>query len=246
MKTIEIISHCYAAELPHYADALCYQLSSLFLYPPKTCRAVPAICWAGSEIDQSTQQVINYFAPRLNLVSVCLSKADLGRRCIGRDWVAKTSTADLIWFADVDQVYGRELLDRLASLEWPLVNGQPVAMVYPRDIKIHRDWTLGDQVTGRVQGEPQVIDIDPADFIDKRYNRAIGGVQIVRGDFAREHGYLGEDPEWRVPTPAPFSDFKDDVAYRRFCERNGGVVSADLPGLYRLRHTRTTYQPDKK
>ena len=117
-------------------------------------------------------------------------------------------------------------------------------MIYPALIQIHRDHATGDAATVLVD-QPKLISVNKAEFIPKHYNRAIGGVQIVQGDFARKHGYLNDSPEWQKPTETPFGDFKDDVAYRKFTSQFGPIVGVDFPGVFRIRHSSTTYQEDK-
>lgn len=242
MAVIEIVSHCYAVELPHYAAALNYQLSSLVLHnrTGSEHKAIATVCFDSD--DERTHRIVNHFIVRekLYINLLYLDVEELGRRCIGRNGAAKWSHADIVWFSDVDQVYRDGCLDKLAEMPWP----DGASMIYPRTIKIHRDHATGDVATGLVGDEPRVLDVDPAEFIDKSYRTAIGGVQIVRGDFAREHGYLDGDADWQRPREdgKPFGDFRDDLAYRRFCKRHGEIVGVDLPGMFRIRHTRTTYQ----
>lgn len=241
MKTLEIVTHCYAEQLPHYAACLNYQLSSMWLYPPKECQVEVTVCYDPD--DQRTQKVLAWFSeksPRVDGVSLSWLKYDrqfLGRRCIGRNNAALNTMADLIWFADVDHVFYDGVLDSLASYEWD----RKTIMVYPQTIKIHKDHTTGDLALARAV-EPGLIDIDPTEFVDKQYDRAIGGVQIVDGDFTRCHGYLNQNSRYQQPTSTPFGDFRDDVSFRHFCEISGDVLAIDLPGVYRLRHSTTSYQ----
>lgn len=270
LPLVEIVSHCYAAKLPQYAAMLVCQASSLVLHKPRLCNVCLSVCiWHDLPIGQEdwnedffgtdwdkedsnkSDQIVRKVLPWVKQVltehgaswAVChLSKGKIGRRSIGRDRLALISDADFVWFADVDQVFRDGVFDRLVSLEWP----NSAAMIYPREIMIHRNHATGDKLTEAINlDDPQLIDVDPSEFVPKRYRKAIGGVQIVRGDFARKHGYLHEDKKWTCPTDKPFGDFRDDVAYRRFCSEHGSIVGVDLPGLYRIRHTRTTYQENK-
>ena len=236
---IDIVSHCYAAELPHYAAALSYQLSSLILHKPKTCDVQATVCYVWN--DARTKEALRFFAQSVNIRSIPMNHLEeLGRRAIGRNMAAKWTEADIVWFGDVDQCYQEGCLDRLAALEWP----GNAAMIFPRNIMIHRDWTTGDEDMGKLLSGPAVAGIDESRFVPKSYNRAIGGVQIVQGDFAREHGYAVSEKHMQ-PAVKPFGDFRDDLDYRGFCHKMGGVVGMELPGMFRIRHTRTTYQPDK-
>lgn len=243
---IEIVSHCYALELPHYAACLRYQLSSFLLHAPMQCDILATVCCCE---DRATLNVLEWFQRHTPLRTkvILLPRDQLGRRCIGRNIAALGSKADIIWFADVDQVYGDGVLDRLATLPWPSesIPGQEfglASMVFPRDIKIHRDHATGDKVAVTVG--PGLVDVDPAEFIDHHYHRAIGGVQIVRGDFARQHGYLNGVKKWQksVQQGRLFGDFNDDIAYRKQCLVHGPIMPIDLPGVYRIRHSRTSYR----
>ncbi len=228
---MNIVAHCWAEELPHYAQSLCYSLSSLILDHPKSCKVVFTVCCDPHDI--RTWRTVGFFADDLDLKIVPLSPSYLGRRAIGRNLATRENRYDVIWFADVDQCYRDGVLDRLANLEWP----DGTTMIYPREIMIHRDHALGDEDLAKIGGEPRLLDIDPSRFVTKKYNRAIGGVQIVRGDFAREHGYLDGDPKWQRPTDGRFARCHCDRAYRSFCKERGRIVGVDLPGMWRLRHT---------
>jgi len=240
---IEIVTHCYAAELPHYADALCYQLSSLILHKPNTCDVRVTVCL--DMADDRTWETVGWFLnrarPALDLKVLAMTRKSIGRRCIGRNSAARTTEADIVWFADCDQVYRDGCLDRLAGMEWP----DGAAMIYPREIMISRDHATGQAALGLLGDGPRLIDVDPGEFAAKRYRKAIGGVQIVQGDFAREHGYLDGDSKWQRPRTdgKPFADFRDDLAYRRYCQGRGEIVGVDLPGMYRIRHEQKTH-PD--
>lgn len=96
------------------------------------------------------------------------------------------------------------------------------------------------------------LDINAENFELKTYSQAIGGVQIVDGDFARKHGYLNNRKKYQTPVSPdkPFPSFKDDVAFRSFAKSEmvkipgaGGRLPAIFPpNLFRLRHGQTSYQ----
>lgn len=240
MKSVDIIMHCWAKKLPHNAAALCYSLSSLYLHRPEHCTVLATVCCEPS--DRRTLDVLAYFAKVVPVKTIMMQDCHyLGRRSIGRNVAAKGTKADFVWFADVDQCYEAGLLDALVTMEWP----KGAVMVYPRTVKIHCDHATGDRATAGV-GHPRVVSIDPAEFIDHHHNRAIGGVQIVRGDFAREHGYLDKMDRWQQPVEKPFAQSSEygDVPYRKFCGRFGTIVGVDLLGMYRLRHTKCAYRDE--
>jgi len=243
MPLVELVVHCYAAELLHYAQALVYQVSSLVLHRPKKCGVKLTVCYCMDDLVTSKflsdWMELSYHTDGTYIDTICFDRTRIGRRAIGRNFAAKATKADFVWFADVDQVFRDGVLDRLVELEWP----EDAVMIYPQNIMIHRDHKTGDERTSAVDlDNPLAVDIDPSEFIPKRYRKAIGGVQIVKGDFARKHGYLDGDNKWQRPTDEPFGDFRDDIAYRNFCLQHGKIVGVDLPGMFRLRHSRTTYQ----
>jgi len=249
---IEIVSHCYAAQHKHYASALHYQLSSLYKYIESHDDRVElkaTICCSFS--DEMTDLVLQnwlgkppeYFG--FGVKTLCMSPEQLGRRAIGRNMAAKDSKADIVWFSDVDQVFANDIFHRLADMPWPEEDGKPASMIFPREIQIHRDHKTGDEVLEQGRSRlSTVVQIDPKLFIPKKYHRAIGGVQIVKGNFARQHGYLDGHRKWQKPRTdgKVLGDFHDDRAYRGFCVRHGPIVPVDLQGLFRLRHSTCSYR----
>lgn len=239
MPSVRIVTHCYAAELPHYAACLNYQLASIVLFPPARSEVAVTVFFALE--DSLTNDVVMFYKERMSLDAVSLPPPKLFRRSIGRNIGAQHNDEDFVWFTDCDHLFRSECLDTLANIEWP----QSASICFPRQVMVHRDWTTGDMLTEQFT-EPHLADIDPGQFVPKDYRRAIGPAQIVRGSFARKHGYLPNHPRWQKPNPKPFSDFRDDVNYRRECMKHGSMRGINLPGIYRIRHTRTTYQADKQ
>ena len=240
LPIVEIVSHCYSIEHPHYAAFLRYQLASLMSHHWKECQPMATVCWCPR--DWATEAVIAEFEDIMPLKLYPMDLSDLGRRCIGRNMAALKSDATIVWFADVDQVYRDGVLDRLATMKWP----DGASMVFPQDIQISKDHETGDTYAARAMLGQEWYPKRPwrnDDFIPKHYNRAIGGVQIVQGDFARKHGYLNGHRKWQTPRTdgKPFKDFVDDRAYRGVCVKHGPIVPIDLPGMYRLRHSTTTH-----
>jgi len=244
---IEIVSHCYAVQNTHFAGALRYQISSLELYKPKNCDIQLTVC---ADIDDDlTTRVLQWGRKKteVSIKIIHLSTPYMTRRSIGRNIAAKDSQADLVWFADVDECFYDGLLSRLCEFsedgwksEWN--------MIYPKMIQISRDHKTGDRYLLPAVESEVLVDINPSDFVDWKYTRAIGGVQIVRGTLARKHGYLDGEEKWLKPREdgIVLGDFSDDCRYRRFCgDREKKVEGVDLPGLYRIRHTRTSYQEPK-
>ena len=238
MRSIEIVTHCWAGRYAHYAHSLTYQLSSLVLHR-SSAPVLVALCFDPQ--DSLVSGVIDFFRGEVDFKLFPMKVSDLGRRSIGRNKAALETQADVVWFTDCDHVFHDGCLDHLADLLWP----EWAPMVYAKTIMIHKDWATGDAalVKARV---PTLVNIDPNEFMPKRYNKAIGGVQIVRGDFAREHGYLRDIPRWQRPYHGDrqFDSCVCDKAYRRFIQdrrTENSILPIDLPGLYRLRHTQTTH-----
>jgi hypothetical protein len=222
--SIRLVTHCWAMQNPVYAKLLRFHLTSLMDQP-----VVVSVCY--DPADTATVRVLWEFIsreyPRLEVHP--MPAGDVGRRSIGRNYVALASSEDVLFFTDVDHVFMPGVFEQLGR------HLTDAVMVYPRQVMIHRDHATGMRVASLADELP-LPRVDGADFVVKRYRRAIGGVQIVRGDFARQHGYLRDFPEWLTTTAAPFADFRDDVKYRKFCQRHGPVRGIELPGIYRMRH----------
>jgi hypothetical protein len=114
-------------------------------------------------------------------------------------------------------------------------------MIYPARYMIHRDHETGDRLAGR-DATWTLPEVSPADFVPARFTKPIGGVQICPGSFCRLHGYLDGSRRHQKPLAKPFGNFHDDVAFRKFCAAHGQIRPVDFPGLFRLRHTRTSYK----
>ena len=247
---IELVTHCLATENPNFAGALALQLSSLLIDQPKWCDV--AITIYMNEDDANTVRVINHFSKLqhdgLSICALSLPIGQLGRRCIGRNHAALHTSADYVWFTDVDHCFYDGILDRLAQIQWPSHGVEfPLAasMIFPNEIMISKNWDLGDEATAGLAEQPKMKSLHKENFKPKSYNRAIGGVQIVRGDFARREGYLNNQDEWQTPIEKPFGSFKDDIAYRGICKEQGPILKVNLSGCYRLRHNITSYEPPK-
>lgn len=239
MNSIDIISHCYAEKHRHYADGLYCQLSSIVLDKPN-CDVTVTVCYLSTDV--LVRKVLSTFEDRVNIRHISTPDIHmLGRRSILRNRASSSSHSDIVWFADSDQAFYRGCLNNLSHYQWT-----DESLIYPKSIKISRDHNIGDAQTGLaakllLTGIPVKIDDDGL-FIDHHYNRAIGGVQIVRGEFARDYGYLRESQKYQKPAKIPFGDFRDDVVFRDFCSSFGSVRGIDLVGLYRIRHSECSYK----
>lgn len=235
---VELVSHCYAAEIPCFAHLLNCQLSSLFLCPPSHCRVRITVCQTPD--DGLTYYVAKEFAAKysesglpVELVQRMYGKRELFRRAIGRNQAALQTKSDVVWFIDCDYLIGSGCLDALVATSLPSSR-----VAFPREVMIHSSHAVGDAEIARVV-PGKVFEPDLSLFVPSHPKVAIGGIQIVPGDVARR-GYL-DGTKWVVPRKdeKPFPDFRDDKAYRNAV---GGSEPIDLPGVYRMRHSKTSYQ----
>ena len=170
---------------------------------------------------------------------------NVGSRATSRNIAAKTTKADIVWFADADYMFGEGCLDFLSNEldEWPM----DVAIVYSRHVRKSREFEQGDELIRRMANDLTVRDVDKKDFFNGLHNRAIGGMQIVPGFLARQFGYLDE-PEYakfHKPNNPFFSkSTKEDVTYRKQLRRRTGRVEKELrvPNIYRIRHSESPFQ----
>ncbi len=247
MASIHLVSHCYAKTLPQYAVFLRAQLSAFSLCDQKNIMIT--VCY--NDNDEATMEVLSQFKPELgdDLEIVAMPLDMLFRRSIGRNLVAITSRSDVVWFTDVDYIPEGNCL-KVLSETWDSFFPKPV-MCHPSYVQVHPNHGEADKVWQEAfskKFEKESILFLPSykDYVPKQNTRAIGGCQIVDGNFARKYGYLQDDPKWRQPvkdTSKPFPCFKDDVKFRGVCEDIGGKsIPIKLPTLYRLRHTEVTYK----
>lgn len=222
----EIVSHCW-----NYSRLLTYQLSSLVLYPPSETSVTMTVFY--NEEDRRTCEVLKYFAglkvPRVQWHWWRLDQPQLFRRAIGRNMAALASEADWIWFTDCDQVFHRGCLDTLAR-RLPSCRG-PLA--YPRCVGCTDHLDSDNPVFKKVDAGPAVVDIDPGDFRPVPQPRAIGALQITRGELVRRIGYCKDIPQFMRPAKQ-FGRTFEDVKFRKLLGTKGEPM--DIPGVYRIEH----------
>jgi len=237
-KSILFVSHCYAMEHSHFASAMSMQAASLARYTGPH-QIIYGICYSANDWI-TCRKILNFVSwpTSMKLLLCPLPIRELGRRCNGRNTLAKSTNADVVWYTDVDHLFTSECINALLAMDWP----DDVSLRYPGLIQISRDHETGDAAMRRSNyTSPGTFEIDPDDYVDKDYNRAIGGVQIVSGKHAREYGYL-HGSSWIGPVDRPFRSFKDDIAFRNLCKNQGKIERIELPGIYRVRHLTTSYQ----
>jgi hypothetical protein len=247
MRTVEVVTHCYAEKHASYAAALTAQLSSILLWPPKSAAVTITVCATAErppvidlkDFKISTVDVVEEFeemwglrfdAHRIQLLS--FPKAELFRRGIGRNYAGKASKADVVWFADADYLFGDGCLDALAAADFK-------GLAFPREVQIHKSHHHGDAELARIK-PGELFQPDMSLFVPKQEKFPTGGIIIVDGDTARK-GY-NDGTKWCEPVdPAKgFVDPREDIAYRKqFTE---GATALDLPSVYRLRHSDCPFQ----
>lgn len=239
MRTVEIISHCW-----RYSRALTYQLSSLVLNPPKRVRVYLFVFC--HETDRPTMDVLKLFSgplwshlnaddqisPRLIYIYP-LNIGMILNRSICRDLRAKMTEADLVWFCDCDYFFGPGCLDALADVPLDPAEEGYSPLYYPRVTFYNKDHANGDAYSLRA-AVPGVYDIDPADFVEHRPRRAIGGIQIVPGDVARREGYCPNHRKWQTPCDT-WKQTGADRVFRKILGTNGKPI--DMPNCYRIRQS---------
>lgn len=244
--TLDVVSHCW-----RYPRILAYCLSSFLDHPPTD----PAfhvnlkIFFTDSGDDQ-TGKLLEYFArldwpANVRLIPWHLPRPRLMRRAIGRNMAALQTQAAWAWFADCDHLVGPNCLDSFPQALAAVPAEIPLA--FPRTIQQSRSHQFGDrdifavtlhETDSREIGERLTVavpPINPAHFKPKSMNRAIGGIQIVRGDFARARGYLPRHRRYQKPI-AEWARTKEDAIFRACCKTKGHPL--DIPNIFRLRHSK--------
>lgn len=228
-RSILLVSHCW-----RYNRLLAYQLSSLILHPPK-CRVRMIIYFSGD--DKPTVDVIMKYGGRANAgtgdVSISGSVMEEGRlfrRAIGRDVASKACEEDLCWYTDCDQAFGPGCLDAVCENF-----DEEKGLCYPADVaKCSQEY--GDELIEAVKPDSGLLRLDPEKFTPKKYPRAIGGVQIVTGETAREVGYCRKIRRFQRPAER-WMKTADDVTARKIWGFGRGY-RIDVPNLLRIRHTK--------
>lgn len=244
MQSIELVVHCYAKERPWYAPLFCYQFSSLHFHQPECSVRLTLFC---DKTDYVLSKFLDYFRGN-NLFGVDLNvvykpAAVLSKRAIGRNEAALNTEADLVWFTDPDYVFGGGCLDALSESEWPT----EAVLCFPHVIQEQYPHWFDAKRSLELIYEPRLESLSAAEkqccFFRKSFYRAMGSIQIVRGDFARKHGYCPNRKQCQTPDTDPFGgcySSQSDLDYRLFCKRNANhpnfQQSLEIPNVYRMSH----------
>ena len=222
---LEIISHCWG-----YSNMLTYQLSSFVNHPPTKCALTVTVFYATE--DTKSQAVVDFFNKKtvenVTWNFQALSKGKLFRRGIGRNMVARNTTADWLWFTDCDIIFHENCLDSLAEQ----LQGKQESLYYPKQERTTEMLAQNDPML-RQDSEPQLVDIDTEGFSLHSRDKAKGAFQIVHGDVARAIGYCEklkmfqtEDNRWRKTY--------EDTAFKWLISSEG--IPLDVDGVFQIRH----------
>ena len=235
-NTIELVTHCWAKQLDQYGWHLQLQLSSILHYAPLNAVLV-TVCYCPQ--DELTSQILDFFVEKMphNIKRIALAKTHLFRRAIGRNVAAKDSKADLVWFTDVDYFFGDRCFEALRLMP----RHRFANLMRPAQVWRHKDWETGDRLVDSIrEGGVGVVDMPNKDDFKMEHEKiAIGGLQIVPGDFARENGYL-DGTKWVKPVDASkgFRRCHCDTAFRDAYNLGRRGKETPVPNIFRIRHTK--------
>jgi hypothetical protein len=227
---LDIVNHSH-----NYSRCLIYQLSSLVLFPPKTTDLRYYLFHTADDTD--TLAVIDHFKPLMPCEFVTIPQ-DIGvlrNRAAGRNQIAKSTTADWVWFTDTDYLFRKDCLDKLGSIvdqRW----GHPpkeIDICFPRRVLVtHQE--EGDRLINAVD-QVAVFDVPDKSLWPYKMGVAIGGIQIASGSTCRNGGYVPGMAHEKSNTWNFCSDkrFRYQVQIRH---------SIDLPNVCRIRHLTRGYK----
>jgi len=242
--SIEIVTHCWSGDaVPIYHRLLDYQLTSIKQLNAATRLSDEfdvVVTVVYTQGDHRTVEVVQRHTTQpaqegLIIRGINLTLPQLFYRAIGRNIVAKSSLADVVWFTDCDYIFTPGSL-RTAHQRCLTSDAQ---MIYPRFVNVHKTHALGDRLIAGGH-----FDFDPDDFAPREERMAIGGIQIVKGDWCRTKGYL-DGSRWTrivdVENETVFVGCRCDKAMRQAV---GKIERVEIPGVFRIRHSRAGRNPE--
>lgn len=220
MRSVEIVTHCWK-----YSKALAWQIASIVTHYGQWEDEVHITVLLNIEGDKDTWRLVDPQSPA-NVRWHNLPLPKLFNRAIGRNWCAKSTDADWVWFCDADYVFGPKCLRELAGLP-----PEEYTLVYPQTVHISKTHEIGDHYLK----EGPKHGLLSSDFKPKRMGKAIGGCQIVPGSIAREHGYCRWKRAQQPVEGDSMADTKSDRAFRVSLGTPGTPI--ELSDVYRIRHS---------
>lgn len=235
---LEIVTHCWSGlDVPIYHRLLQLQLSSLVTHQTALQIRV-SVCY--TESDRMTSDMLAYFSKSFAstnnkwLNPVSLPENQLFKRCIGRNILAKQTQADVVWFTDCDHIFYDSSLDD--AYRECLQSKSP--LIYPQSVWIHKKHRIGDALIHSLEQTSKHIRIvSRSDFVQTDPKIAIGGIQVVKGDFCRERGYM--DRWKRRLQPSGSDSFEQCLGDKKFRSYVGSSEQRGINGVFRVRHSRT-------
>lgn len=225
MLNIEIVSHCW-----RYSNMLTYQLSSLVVNPPTKAHITMSVFY--SKEDKETCDLLAYFQtltpPNVTWNWQAIPKEKLFRRAIGRNYAAKNTKADWVWFTDCDIIFHENCIDSLSEQ----LQGRNDILCYPRQERA-TEMLSSDNPILEAGWSPQVMDINVNEFKVFTRDRAKGEYQIAHGDVARTVGYCERVSIYQTPSDA-WCKCYDDRAFRWLLGTQGTPL--EVEGAYQIRH----------
>jgi hypothetical protein len=230
---LEIVSHVYCPPgMAFYAEMLKWQWASLVNHP---CDHTVdyTVCYTAS--DRATARQIEECAKsetdNVYIRPLRLSPQQLFRRAIGRNIRALNADADVVWMTDVDYLFGFNCLNDTMRV---VTSEDKLCM--PGEYFINNNHATGDKMLEDFRDieHPSI----PTDlFTSRRQRIAIGGLQILGGEFARKEGYL-KGTKYVEPVPAHFGfrSCKCDRWFRKHHKLRTKRV--DISNVFRIRHTK--------
>ena len=224
---LEIVSHCW-----QYSWLLMFQLSSLVLHRWTNVHVTMTVCY--SPEDEPTAQTLAFFekqkVPNLRWNWLPFSKENLFRRAIGRNKAALATEADWVWFTDCDQVFHRGCIEALAVI---LMQREEL-LLFPRIVGCTPPLSFNDSFFQKVGKNPSILDSEPSEYQPQTRRRAIGALQILRGDAARAMGYCRDIKFYQEPRERWLKGYEDRT-FRWLVGTQGTAI--DVSGIYRIEHS---------
>ena len=228
--TIEIVPHCW-----RYWRCFTYQASGLLLDPPSPSLRVLLHVMV-SQDDTATMQRIEKFRAldwpaNVDFKVTILPSERLFRRSIGRNLAALATHADVVWFTDCDYIIGRQALEDV----WEAMSSGRRKFIFPRVVS-QTSSEYGEELVQQATEWGGILAVDREHGIPIRFNRAIGGVQIVSGELCRQFGYLNGSEKWQRPANRFMRCF-EDVAFRKALASAGYVAErVSIRAVSRIMH----------
>lgn len=242
LNHLEICSHVYdspedPATMGQYSTLARFQYASLWRFTPPDMMVTLRL-FTDEETAKYLYQLRDHAlgVPNVRVQIDILDHAHLFRRAIGRNIAALGTTADFVWFTDVDYCFGSGCLQSLRETLQPreeLVEGWE-RFVTPKIVKRSKSNQSGYESLLR-QWCVLLPEINDEDFEPRKQRITIGGVQIASRALCHRVGYL-DKTKWLDPledTSGGMRSFKDDRAYRIAV---GCAEPLDIVNCYRIRH----------